>query len=159
MISFSWSAGISVGTSSTSLHHHVCNHIVTVITAIYMTNEACLEYTILEVKLLSTAAVLYLLCCRFAAGSALRFQSISVHLMALVAESLKTSDGSVLTAFVHDVGPHPVPSLQCRPVPAHRPSHEPAWLLLICFPPSHLLLMCIQLSASGKITYDVILFY
>jgi len=28
--------------------------------------------------------------------------------------------------------------------PAHQPSHEQAWILLIYFPPSNLLLMCIQ---------------
>ena len=86
-----------------------------------MTIEACLEYAILEVKLLSTVVVLYLalLRCSFAAGSPLRFRSLSVRLMALAAESLKMSDGSVLTAFVHNVGPHPAPSLQRRPAPAH----------------------------------------
>jgi len=95
MISFSWSAGISVATSSTSfppsgLQSHSCTTI-----------EACLEYAILETRLLSTAAVIYhaLLCFSFAAGS---LQSLSVRLMELAAESLKMSDGSVLTAFAHE---------------------------------------------------------
>jgi len=122
-----------------------------------MSIDAYLEYAILAVKLLSTAAVLYraLLRCNFAAGLTLRFRSLSVSLIALAADSLKMSDGSVSTTFAHNVGPHPAPSLQCRPAPAHQPSHEPAWLLLICFPPSNLLLMCIQLSARFVVKLPV----
>ena len=108
-----------------------------------------LEYAILELKLSSTAAVLYraFLRCYFAVAVALRLRSLSVCLMASVAASLKTSDGSLWTAFCHIVGPHPALSLLRSPAPAHRPCHDPAWLLLICFPPSNLLCMCIQLSA------------
>ena len=150
--------------------HHACGHKVT-ISILYLSHYkvvfigikklACLstnivplkltymEYAILELKLLSTAVALYraFLRCSFAAAVALRLRSVSVRLMTSAAASLKTLDGSVWTAFCHVVGPHPAPSLQRSPAPAHRPCHDPAWLLLICFPPSNLLRMCIQLSA------------
>ena len=81
----------------------------------------CLEYAILEIKLLSTEVVLYraFLRCSFAAAEALRFRSLSVHFTALAAASLNTSDGSVHTAVFHIDGPHPAPSLHRRPAPAH----------------------------------------
>ena len=80
-----------------------------------------LECAILELKLSSTAAVLYraFLHCCFAVAVVLRLLSLSVCLMALVAANLKTSDGSLWTAFCHIVGPHPAPSLLCSPAPAH----------------------------------------
>ena len=106
----------------------------------------CLEYAILEIKLLSTEVVLYcaFLRCSFAAVEALCFQSLSVRFTALAAASLSTSDGSVLTAVFHIYGPHPAPSLHRRPAPAHRPPHDPDLLLLICLPPSNLVRMCIH---------------
>ena len=77
-----------------------------------------LEYASLELKLY---VVLYraFLRCNLTATVALRLQSISVCLMASAAASLKMSDISVWTAFCHVVGPHPAPSLQCSPAPAH----------------------------------------
>ena len=87
-----------------------------------------LEYAILELKLLSTAVVLCraFVRCSFAAAVALRLRSMLVCLIASAATSLKTLDGSVWTAFCHAVGPHPAPSLQRSPAPAHRPCHDPA---------------------------------
>ena len=90
-----------------------------------------LEYAILELKLSSTAVVLrraFLRCC-FAAAVALRLRSLSVRLIASVAASLKTSDGSLWTAFCHVVGPHPAPSLQRSPAPAHLPCLTSVYLL------------------------------
>ena len=121
----------------------------TKVTIIIIEIYTYLEYAILELKLASIVVALYraFLRCSFAAAVALRLRSLLVCLIALDAASLNTLDGSVWTAFCHVVGPHPAPSLQRRPAPAHRPCHDPAWLLFICLPPSNLLRMCIQLSA------------
>ena len=121
----------------------------TKVTIIIIEIYTYLEYAILELKLPSTAVALYraFLRCSFAAAVALRLRSLLVRLIALAAAILNTLDGSVWTALSHAVGPHPAPSLQRRPAPAHRPCHDPAWLLFICLPPSNLLRMCIQLSA------------
>ena len=82
----------------------------------------CLEYAILEIKLLSTEIVLYraFLHCSFTAAEALRFRSLSVRLTAsAAAASLNTFDVSVHTAFFHIDGPHLATSLHRRPAPAH----------------------------------------
>ena len=84
--------------------------------------------------------------CSFVTAVALRLWSFLMHLIALAATSLNALDGSVWTAFCHVVGLHPAPSLQRRSAPAHRPCHDPAWLLFICLPPSNLLRTYIQLS-------------
>ena len=81
----------------------------------------CLEYAILEIKLLSTEVVLYraFLHCSFAAAEALCFRSLSVCFTVSAVASLNTLDGSVHTAFFHIDGSHPAPSLHHRPAPAH----------------------------------------
>ena len=125
--------------------HHACSHKVTISILYFLshykvvfigikkklahlsTNKDCsieityLNYAILELMLLSTAVALYcaFLHCSFAAAVILCLQSLSVRLMASAVASLKTLDSLLWTAFCHVVVPHPAPSLQHSPDPAH----------------------------------------
>ena len=65
-------------------------------------------------------------------------------------------DGGTPTASCHASGPQDGPMLHRRPAPAQRPYHEPLWIRLICFPPSNLERMCIQLSARLVVKLPII---
>ena len=132
------------------LHCHVCSHQGSHVIILWIC--AHLEYAILDLRLLSILAVLHLafLRCSFAAVEALRLRSVVVRLITSAAASLKTFDGSVFTAFFHDIGPHPAPSLQGSPAPTQWPCHDPPWVLLICLPPSNFTSYTVQLDLLDR---------
>ena len=72
---------------------------------------------------------------------------------------LKYLLASELMTLVQHAGPHAGLSLTLKAAPAHLPSQDPLWDLLICFPPSNLFHMCMYPSARFVVKFPVKMVY
>jgi len=111
-----------------------------------------LEYALLEERVLLFKLLQYRTFFRWSLALSETFLFLAFSI-SFTAACWKTSDSSTDNAYFQHFCPHAAPSLHCRPAPAQQLFHEPAWLLLICFPSLNLALMCIQLP-SGQAAYN-----
>ena len=106
-------------------HHHVVN-----------------SHYVLEVTALLFTSLLF----SFALSVLFRFLHFSTSTDLVWEVLMKMEFACAPVTSFHVVGPQFGPRFCLSPAPAHRPCHEPLCTRLICFPPSNLQRICIQLS-------------